>query len=417
MSQKPDIAIVGGGICGLALALNLHRLGVPCTVYERAPEMKELGVGITLLPHAMREFTALGVADEIIKIGIENLESCFFNRFGQLIYKELRGKHAGYEYPEIGIHRGRLHLILFRAAQQRLSAERVKTDHECTGFTQDENGITLNFRDAAGQQRESVRASVAIACDGINSALRKQLYPDDKVAFAGINTWRGVTQRKPILTGKSYMRIGSILTGKMVIYPIIDDIDGNGNQLINWMAEIKQDTFAQNDWNKPGDLADFFDLYKDWTFDWLDVAGMIRSADQILEYPMVDKDPVARWTFGRIALAGDAAHPMYPRGSNGAAQAAIDARTLADLLAREEDSRAALSAYEAARLEPAYKVVRTNREHPPDFINIKVEELVGDRPFDNLDDYITQNELRALSDNYKTIAGFAAPGTAATPKR
>jgi len=227
------------------------------------------------------------------------------------------------------------------------------------------------------------------------------------VAFAGINTWRGVTRRKPILTGRSYMRVGSILTGKMVIYPIVDNVDGDGNQLINWMAEIKSDSVAKNDWNKPGRIEDFFHIYKDWRFDWLDVAEMIETADQILEYPMVDKDPVPRWTFGRITFAGDAAHPMYPRGSNGAAQAAIDARTLADCLKGNADPREALKAYEAARLAPTAKVVRTNREFPPDFINIKVEELVGDRPFDDLDKYITQDELRALSENYKKIAGFA----------
>jgi 2-polyprenyl-6-methoxyphenol hydroxylase-like FAD-dependent oxidoreductase len=252
----------------------------------------------------------------------------------------------------------------------------------------------------------SARADVAIACDGINSVVRRQFYPDEQVAFAGINTWRGVTRRKPILTGKSYMRVGSILTGKMVIYPIVDNIDGQGNQLINWMAEIKRDTYEKNDWNQPGDLADFFPIYERWRFDWLDVADMIRNADQILEYPMVDKNPVGRWTFGRVTFAGDAAHPMYPRGSNGAAQAAIDARTLADLLAQYSDPRDALTAYDAARREATAQVVRTNREQPPDFINIKVEELVGDRPFENLDDYITQDELRALSENYKRIAGF-----------
>jgi 2-polyprenyl-6-methoxyphenol hydroxylase-like FAD-dependent oxidoreductase len=259
-----------------------------------------------------------------------------------------------------------------------------------------------------------VRADVAIACDGINSVIRKQFYPHDKLAFAGINTWRGVTRRKPILGGRTYMRVGSILTGKIVIYPIVDDIDGEGNQLINWMAEIKRASSEQNDWNKAGNRADFFPIYENWRFDWLDVAQMIKDADQILEYPMVDKDPVERWTFGRVTLAGDAAHPMYPRGSNGAAQAAIDARTLADLLAQEPDPRDALKAYEAARLAVTAKVVRTNREHPPDFINIKVDELVGDRPFDDLGKYISQDELRALSENYKRIAGFSladvAPG-------
>ena len=397
-----DVAIVGGGICGLSLALNLKQRGIAARVYERAPEIKPLGVGITMLPHAMREFSALGLGEALLAAGIENRESCFFNRFGQLIYKEARGKFAGYQYPEVGIHRGKLHLILYEAARAQLGCDAILLDHDCTGVDQDETGATVRFN-----KRDSVRADVVIACDGINSPIRKQFYPDDKVAFAGINTWRGVTRRKPILGGRTYMRVGSILTGKIVIYPIADDVDDEGNQLINWMAEIKRDSFTPNDWNKPGKLEDFYSIYESWRFDWLDVAQMIRDADQILEYPMVDKDPISRWTFDRVTLAGDAAHPMYPRGSNGAAQAAIDARTLADFLRGHADPREALKAYEAARAESAAKVVRTNREHPPDFINIKVEELVGDKPFDNLDNYITQDELRALSENYKRIAGFA----------
>jgi 2-polyprenyl-6-methoxyphenol hydroxylase-like FAD-dependent oxidoreductase len=406
------ITIIGGGICGLTLALNLHARGIGCRVYEAAPELKELGVGITLLPHAMRELSALGLGDELLGAGIENAESCFFNRFGQLIYKEPRGKLAGYQFPEVGIHRGRLQMVLYAAARERLGADRIRTDHECIGLEQDEDGATLFFKKtSSGRALEPVRADVVIACDGINSAIRKHFYPADEVAFSGINTWRGVTRRKPILTGRSYLRIGSILTGKIVIYPIIDDVDGQGNQLINWMAEIKQDKFEKNDWNKPGNLDDFFSIYQGWHFDWLDVAELIRTADQILEYPMVDKDPIARWTFGRVTLAGDAAHPMYPRGSNGAAQAAIDARMLADCLAdclaAGSDLREALKGYEQARREVTAKIVRTNREYPPDFINIKVEELVGDRPFENLDDYISQDELRVLSENYKRIAGFS----------
>jgi 2-polyprenyl-6-methoxyphenol hydroxylase-like FAD-dependent oxidoreductase len=403
-----DIAIVGGGICGLSLALNLHRRGISCRVYERAPEIKELGVGITLLPHAMREFTALGVAGALLAAGIESRESCFFNRFGQLIYKEERGRHAGYAFPEVMIHRGRLHRILYEEACRQLGPERIVTDRTCMGVEQDQDGATAFFTETtSGRTLPPVGAGAVIACDGINSVIRKQFCPGDDVAFAGINTWRGVTRRKPILTGATYMRIGSILTGKIVVYPIVDAVDDEGNQLINWMAEIKRETFDKNDWNKPGDLADFYPLYEGWRFDWLDVAAMIRNADFILEYPMVDKDPLARWTFGRVTLAGDAAHPMYPRGSNGAAQGAIDARTLADCLQAHDDPQIALAAYEDARREATAKVVRTNREHPPDFINIKVEELVGDRPFDDLDDFITQDELRALSEHYKRVAGFS----------
>jgi 2-polyprenyl-6-methoxyphenol hydroxylase-like FAD-dependent oxidoreductase len=401
------IAIVGGGICGLTLALNLHARGIPCRVYEAAPEVKELGVGITLLPHAMRELTALGLGDDLLRAGIENAESCFFNRFGQLIYKEPRGKAAGYQYPEVGIHRGRLHLALYRAVSERIGEDCVVTNHLCTGVEQDEDGARLLFKETtSGKPLPPVTATIVIACDGVNSAIRKQLI-GDSVVFTGINTWRGVTRHKPILTGRSYLRIGSILTGKIVIYPIIDDVDGEGNQLINWTTEIKRDTSDMNDWNKPGDLADFLPVYESWRFDWLDVAALIRNSETTFEYPMVDKDPLPRWTFGRVTHAGDAAHPMYPRGSNGAAQSVIDARTLADCLAQTGDPRDALKAYEAARREATGDIVRTNREHPPDFINIKVEELTGDRPFDNLDDFITQDELRALSDNYKRIAGFA----------
>lgn len=404
------IAIVGGGIAGLCLALNLHERGIDCRVYERVSQVREIGVGITILPHAMREFAALGIADKLEAQGIENLDSCFFNRFGQLIYKEPRGRHAGYTLPEVGIHRGRLHLTLYEAALERLGADRIVLDHQCMGFTQDDEGVDIQF-DVKGERR-IVRAEALIACEGINSRVRKQLYPNDEVAFAGINTWRGVTRHKPILSGRSYMRVGSIHTGKMVIYPIVNDIDGEGNQLINWMAEIQGDKLAKNDWNEAGKLADFYPIYENWTFDWLDVAALIRNSEMILEYPMVDKDPLKQWTFGRVTLAGDAAHPMYPRGSNGSAQGAIDARTLADCLAKEASVPAALKAYEEARLGPTSRVVLTNRSNPPDFINIRVEELVGDKPFDDLDRYITQAELKQLSDDYKKVAGFALPAPA-----
>ena len=199
----------------------------------------------------MREFSALGLGDELLNAGIENRESCFFNRFGQLIYKEARGKFAGYQYPEVGIHRGRLHIILYDAVKQRLGADAVVTDCEATAVEQDERGATVHFsRLRPGQARERARRR-GDRLRRHQFGVPQQFYPDDKVAFAGINTWRGVTRRKPILDGRTYMRVGSILTGKIVIYPIVDNIDGDGNQLINWMAEIKRDTFAQNDWNKP----------------------------------------------------------------------------------------------------------------------------------------------------------------------
>jgi 2-polyprenyl-6-methoxyphenol hydroxylase-like FAD-dependent oxidoreductase len=391
------IAIVGGGIGGLALALGLHQRGLSCDVYEAVPEIREIGVGITLLPHAMTELAALGLQAELEAEGIENLESVFFNRYGQFIYREARGRHAGYLVPEIGIHRGKLHRALLAAARQRLGYDHVHLNHRGVGIEQDEQGATIVFQTGSGEPLPSVRADVVVACDGVNSALRRQFYPDETVAFAGINTWRGVTVHKPILTGKSYLRIGSIDTGKMVIYPV------------NWVAEIRQQGAAMNDWNRAGDAADFIDIVKDWRFDWLDVPALIRGATQAFEYPMVDKDPVPQWTFGRLTMLGDAAHPMYPRGSNGSAQALIDARTLADQLAQGGDPRAALQRYESLRLGPTSRVVETNRTVPPDFIIMKADALTGGRPIGEggIDRLISQDELRQISDSYQTVAGFS----------
>jgi 5-methylphenazine-1-carboxylate 1-monooxygenase len=410
------IAIIGGGIAGLGLALHLHSRGIACDVYEAVSQVRELGVGITLLPHAMRELAALGLQSQIEASGIENYESVFYNRHGQFIYSELRGRHAGYAMPEIGIHRGRLHRILFDAAVERLGEKRIHCGHRFANLEQDDHGLTLHFTAPDGSALPSVRCSIAIACDGINSAVRRLFYPDEKLAFTGINTWRGTTRRKPILTGKSYMRVGSIETGKMVIYPIADFNDGSGEQLINWMAEIRRDGDTVNDWNQTGALQDFLPIYQNWRFDWLDVADLIEHAQGVLEYPMVDKDPVAQWTFGRVTLMGDAAHPMYPRGSNGSAQALIDARTLADELAKtanSDDKKAAhlacLHAYEASRRPTTSQIVLTNRSHPPDYINMRVDELTGGQAFRHIDDVISQAELRQISDDYKRIAGFAIP--------
>jgi len=398
-----QVAVIGGGIAGLAFALALHQRGIACRVYEAVRQMRELGVGITLLPHGMRELTAIGLQEKLRAVAIENQESVFFNRHGQRIYSEPRGRYAGYDQPELGIHRGRLHRVLLDAAVERLGADRIVLDRQCVGIEQDDASVIVRFRDAP-----AVRCDIAVACDGVNSIVRRQFYPAEKLAFTGINAWRGVTRRKPILPGRSYMRIGTIETGKIVIYPI-GEPDADGNQLINWTTELRMPGEPMNDWNKPGKIEDFLPVYEGWRFDWLDVPDLIAKSDTVLEYPMVDKDPVSRWTFGRLTLMGDAAHPMYPRGSQGAAQAVIDARTLADELAKGGDARDALLAYEKARLETTAKIVRTNREHPPDYIIMKVDELTGGKPFANIDDVISQEELRALSDNYKRIAGFASP--------
>ena len=407
MNMGINIAIVGGGIAGLSFALGLHHRGIDCDVFESVSEVKEIGVGITLLPHGMRELAELGLQDALEAAGIENLESVFYTQHGQYVYKEARGRHAGYALPEIGIHRGKLHRILFEAAIKRLGSDKVHTGMRCSGFVQNSDGVQLDFLNTHTNTIVSLEAQIAVACDGVNSVIRKQMHPDDALCFAGINTWRGVTVHPPILTGKSYLRIGTVEVGKMVIYPIIDNVDGKGNQLVNWVAELQKPNAVMNDWNRPGDPAVCAEIFKNWTFDFLNVPELILKADKVFEYPMVDKNALPFWTQGRVTLMGDAAHPMYPRGSNGSAQALIDARTLADQLSQHVDPKEALKSYEALRLAPTAKVVETNRNVPPDFIIMKADELSGGKPFRHIDDLISQDELRQISDNYKSVAGFA----------
>lgn len=399
------VAIVGGGIAGLALALHLHERGIPAHVFEGAPELREIGVGITLLPHAARELNALGLGEQTAKLGIDNTTSAFYNRFGQRIFAEPRGLAAGYPFPEYGVHRGKLHMMLHQAVLDRIGPSAISTGHRCTGVTQGDGSATVAFVDAAGAALLEFEAAAVIACDGVNSSVRAGFYPHETVRYTGINTWRGVTRMKPILDGRTYLRVGSIKTGKIVIYPIVDNIDGSGDQLVNWVAEIESDLAAPNDWNRTSSAANVLPLFAGWHFDWLDVPAMIEGAETIFEYPMVDKDPVNQWTFGRVTLAGDAAHPMYPRGSNGSAQALIDVRTLADCMTTAPLPQA-LKNYEALRRETTAAIVRTNRSTPPDIINIRVEELTGDKPFDDLSKFISQEQLRKMSDDYKRVAGF-----------
>lgn len=401
-SGKADILIVGGGIGGLTLALSLHQVGVPCRVYEAAPEIRALGVGVNLLPHCVRELTELGLQEALAGVAVATESVHFYNRFGQFIHAEPRGRFAGYDWPQFSIHRGDLHQVLLDAFKARVGADRYHLGRRCTGFAQDADGVTVRFEDGS-----SAQGAAAIGCDGIHSAVRRQLHPGEGgPAYQGINMWRGVTRMKPYLGGATMVIAGWLEVGKLVVYPIRDNIDGQGLQLVNWVAEIQSPRNVMQDWNLGGRLEDFLPTFADWRYDWLDAAEMMRSAELILEYPMVDRDPLPFWTQGRVSLLGDAAHPMYPRGSNGAGQAILDARTLAGVLKREADVPAALKAYEEARLGPAYKVVITNRSQGPDAILRTVHERTGDKPFARIEDVVSREELAGISENYQKIAGF-----------
>jgi 5-methylphenazine-1-carboxylate 1-monooxygenase len=404
-----DIIIVGAGIGGLTLGLALHVAGIPCRIFESAAEIKAVGVGINLLPHATKELAALGLEDELARVAIETSDATFFNRFGQLIYQEPLGRAAGYEHPQFSIHRGDLQMILLDAFIARAGRDRLNTSHHCTGVEQDEAGVRVHFSDGpGGAGRPDVRGGAAIACDGINSAVRKQFFPGEgEPRYSGVNMWRGVTRWKPILSGASMVRAGWLSHGKMVIYPIHHTSDADGLQLVNWVAELETPTYRKRDWNRPGAIEDFIGPFVDWHFDWLDVPAFIRAADSVLEFPMVDQDPLPRWSFGRVTLLGDAAHPMVPRGSNGAGQAILDVRALVSALREGGDPAAALAAYEKQRLEATTRVVLTNRTNPPDVILREVFERTHDRPFGKIDDVISRDELVALSESYKQIAGYS----------
>jgi len=403
-----DILIVGGGIGGLTLGLALHAANIPCRIFESAPEIRAVGVGVNLLPHATKELAALGLEADLARVAIQTKDASFFNRFGQLIYEEPLGRTAGYDHPQFSIHRGDLQMVLFEAFKGRAGADRLLTNHHCVGVEQDDHGVTLHFavgsNDAVGK---SVRGRAAIACDGINSVIRKQFFPDEgEPRYSGVNMWRGVTRWKPILSGASMTRAGWLSHGKMVIYPI-REAGSDGLQLINWVAEIETPNYRRRDWNRAGSLDDFIGAFADWHFDWLDVPAFIRAADSVLEFPMVDQDPLPRWSFGRVTLLGDAAHPMVPRGSNGAGQAILDTRAMTSALLANDDPVAAFAVYEKQRLDATTRVVLTNRTNPPDAILREVYQRTNDRPFKAIDDVISHDELVALSDSYKQIAGFS----------
>lgn len=396
------VLIAGGGIGGLTTALCLQRMGIDCDVFESAPEIRPLGVGINVLPHSVRVLTLLGLQPELAASGIETAELAYYSKHGQRIWGEPRGKLAGYRWPQYSIHRGELQLLLHRAVVERIGAEHVHTGHRIQSFVDHGDRVEADFGDAG-----TATGDLLIGADGIHSRVRQQFYPaEHEPRFSGRLLWRSTTEAAPFLTGASMIMAG-FASQKFVAYPISREANERGRSLVNWIAEltIGGDEEPSRDWNRQVNRSRFAAEFADWRFDWLDIPALIAASGPIYEFPMSDRDPVERWSFGRVTLLGDAAHPMYPIGSNGASQAILDAAMLAACLSREGDAVAVLQQYEAERLAPTSRIVLANRQQGPEVVMQMVEERAPGG-FENLHDVVSLAELEGVAAGYKQVAGF-----------
>ncbi len=408
-----EVLIAGGGIGGLVTALSLHQAGVPVRVYEAVPRIEPLGVGINLLPHAVREMEELGLRGALEAEGVLCRELAYYTKRGQRIWSEPRGVEAGYRWPQISIHRGALQMALLRAALERIGEDRIQLGHRVAHVESDASGVEVTLEDPSGRPLGRASGTLLVAADGIRSAVRRQFYPDEgPPCWNGAIMWRGVADAPPYLDGRTMIMAGHPEL-KFVCYPISNAGARPGHRCINFIAEkrvpVADDATPEEreDWTRRAHIDDFLPLYEDWTFDWLDVPALIRATDAVWIYPMVDRDPLPRWTFGRATLLGDAAHPMYPIGSNGASQAILDARALTGcLLAHPGDVELALERYEADRRPATAKIVTANRGMGPELPMQLVEERAPDG-FERLQDVISDEELSEIADGYKRVAGFA----------
>lgn len=405
MVAPMHVLIAGGGVGGLALALMLHQRGIGCTVLEAAAEVKPLGVGINTLPHAIRELAALDLLPALDSVGIRTRELRYLNRFGQEIWQEPRGVWAGHEVPQFSIHRGHLHQVLWQAAEARLPIGALLRNARLQGFTQDAGGITARLVDG-----RSLSGDVLIGADGIHSIIRAALHPDDGgIRWNGIQMWRGAVEW-PAFEGGDTMIVAGDMKEKLVLYPISAGASA-ATRLTNWVVcaqigDASKPPPRREDWSRPGQLDEVLAHVARFRIPFLDVAALVRATGEFWEYPMCDRDPLPFWTLGRVTLMGDAAHPMYPVGSNGASQAVLDARCLADLLASHAPE-AALAAYAAERLPKTAEIVRANRKGGPERV---VDEVSARAPdgFARLEDVISREELGAIAGGYAQMAGFAA---------
>jgi 2-polyprenyl-6-methoxyphenol hydroxylase-like FAD-dependent oxidoreductase len=392
------------------MALTLHQVGVSCIVFEAVREMRSLGVGINLQPNAVRELGDLGIGEAALDgVGLPAKEWALVGLNGNDIYAEPRGRLAGYRWPQYAVHRGAFHLLLYRTVVERLGADAVRLGQRVTGYRKDAGGgVTARLERADGSRAEAA-GSLLVGADGIHSAIRAQMHPGQPpIHWGGAVMWRGTAWAKPIRSGASFVGLGTHRQ-RMVFYPISHPDPRTGLSMINWIAEVTIDSaegWKQSGWFRPVPIADFVHHFEGWVWDWLDVPALIRQADVAFENPMIDRDPVPTWQDGPVALIGDAAHPMYPTGSNGGSQAIMDARLLGAAIVEHGATPEALAAYDARLCAPVSQLVLRNRGAGPFGLLNLVDERCGGT-FDNIDDVIPPQERNAFMAAYKAAAGLA----------
>ena len=421
------IIIVGGGIAGLCMALTCEQLGLPCKVFEATPEIRPLGVGINLQPNAVRELFDLGLQDTLATVGIEAQEWALFTKNAQEVWSEPRGLGAGYRWPQYSIHRGELQMLLLQAVYERLGPEQVQTDARLVSYRQTTDPVQRdNTAGAAGaieatfvsQAGEilTVKGDLLIGADGIHSTVRAQMYPDEgEPLWCGTTMWRGTARAKPPRTHNSFILIGT-LDHRFVCYPISKS-DSQGYLTLNWIAELtptRVEQPAPSDWNRQVAKEKFLHHFEDWNFEWINVPGILEAAETVYEYPMVDRNPVPDWVDGRALILGDAAHAMYPVGSNGASRAIVDTRLLGAQLQRHGATPIALRAYQAPIIQDINALILRNRGAGPISI-LGVVEARRERANQSVDEIISKTEVAAHMSDYKKAAGFAVEALNASP--
>ena len=402
-----DIAIIGAGPGGLITALRLHQQGIKTKIYESVPELKPLGVGVDIKVYGVKELEEIGLLEEFRAMSVDAVDSVFYNHFGQEIYAEKCGVHMGYLHEQRFVHRGELQMMLYRTVLERLGDDAVQLGVGLVSYEQDADGVTLHLEHRDGH-REQVRHSAMIGVDGIKSVVRKQMHPDlAKPHYSGITMYRGTTLREPIFDGHTILHVGDPRISTMIIYPIADNFEGSGKQLINWVVEVEAEETIE-DWNQIGTVDDIIPLYETVDIEGFDIQQLMREAREVYLFPLIRHDPLDSWVDGRVVLLGDAAHAMYPRGGNGVCQAFLDARVVAEELAKHEDPHEAFVAYDEARRVPVNRIVMNMRGEGYEVIRRMVAERTDGKQLESreaIEAVLPLAEADELFSNYHRMVG------------